>query len=212
MATKICPNCGAEVDINARFCPACGESLSGNFKPVQTSKDPFANQKYTQEDIINRNKEIEKGRKEIEKKEKKYRKEMNKKERKSVSFIFAIIAGVLALAGTILCFFGTKANLDWGVNLFSVTFKEISNSLWNNMVREFFTFLGWLICIVGTFIGFIFAFLAVSALGPTLIGLGLIAGIIQLITNKKRYSYIVLLVIAIDFMAFTLIYFTAIIR
>lgn len=212
MATKICPNCGAVVEEDARFCPACGEALAGNFKPVVTSKDPFAEQKYTQEDIANRNKEIEKGRKELEKKQKKFKKEMTKEERREAFYLLAIVAVVIGVAGTVVCFFGSKANLDWGVNLFAVTFREATGNLWNNMVKEMFTFIAWLICIMGMFIGFIFAFLAVSCLGPFIMALGIVAAIIQLVINKKWWSYTALIITSVNFLTFTLVYFTTIIR
>ena len=212
MATKICPNCGATVEADQRFCPACGESLSGNFRPVMTSKDPFANQKYTQQDILDRNKEIERGRRELEKKEKKFRRERTKEERRQAFFILAIVAVALAIAGTVICFFGTKSQVDWGVNLFTVTFKEATGALWDNMVREFFTFLAWAICAMGMFIGFIFAFLAVSCLGPTIIGLGIVAAIIQIVISKRWWSFTALIVTILDFLTFTLVYFIAIIK
>jgi hypothetical protein len=39
MADRFCPNCGTEVDADARFCPSCGTTLSG---PEQDSPIPAA--------------------------------------------------------------------------------------------------------------------------------------------------------------------------
>lgn len=192
MAQIKCPNCGKKIEDNETFCPFCGARLVNKSKEVKSLKDVFEDSPFNDEDIKKRNKEIEKARKENEKKEERLRRAEIRKERRSNAFEYAVIALVLAIVGFAITMFYPKENINWAIELFSERLSEVTGTMWNSFVKEFFTFVIWIICLFFIMIGYIIATLFGAVLGPTFCLLGVIAAIIQLKMNQKKIGKIAL--------------------
>lgn len=187
MAILKCPYCGTTYVEGTRFCNHCGAEL-----PRKLQKDKFldGSSPFSNDSISKRNVEIQKLRKENEKKEQAWKRESEKEVRREKFFWFAIVSFVFILAGLIVVF-ATRTdpqNVAWGNWLMQEKFDEISNTIWDSMVKEAFTFIIWLLAIVSVFIGFAFVYIFVALIGPLLLTVGLVFGIIQFKMNRKWWS------------------------
>lgn len=187
MAILKCPYCGSTYVEGTRFCNHCGAEL-----PRKIQKDKFldGSSPFSNTSINKRNSEIQKLRKENERREEAWKKETTKEVRREKFFWFAIISFVFIVAGLIVVF-ATKddpQNVTWGNWLIQDKFNEISNGIWDAIVKEVFTFIIWLLAIAFVFIGFATAYLFVALIGPLLLTVGLVFGIIQFKMNRKWWS------------------------
>lgn len=184
MAILKCPHCGSTYVEGTRFCNYCGAEL-----PRKIDKDKFLESSpFSSEELSKRKIEIERLRKENLKKEEKQKREAEKDIRRDKFFWFSIISFVFIVAGLIVCLVAPAAGVPFGNDLISNKFNDISNAIWNSMVKEAFTFILWLLAIAFVFVGFAIVYLFVALIGPLLLTVGLTFAIIQFKMNRHWWS------------------------